>query len=167
MITENDPLITWSSQQAYNKRRSLLYDKNEYVPNLPYQKVTSRSKPVINRPKATMQEERTFVCSVENCGKSYCKASHLKAHMRRHSGQKPFVCDFDGCKWRFSRSDELARHKRSHTGYKPFVCDLCDKAFSRSDHLNKHAKVHRKRMDNYGTHVITKRCNYKFLKRNK
>ena len=92
--------------------------------------------------KDSLKRRKVHKCDFPDCDKIYTKSSHLKAHKRTHTGEKPYECSWEGCSWKFARSDELTRHYRKHTGQKPFKCHLCERQFSRSDHLSLHMKRH-------------------------
>lgn len=92
--------------------------------------------------RAGSDKKKQHICHFQDCGKVYGKTSHLRAHLRWHSGERPYVCGWSFCGKKFTRSDELQRHRRTHTGEKRFQCPECLKRFMRSDHLSKHLKTH-------------------------
>lgn len=95
-----------------------------------------------NRGTTAGEKKKQHICHFPDCNKVYGKTSHLRAHLRWHSGERPYVCSWPFCGKKFTRSDELQRHRRTHTGEKRFQCQECLKRFMRSDHLSKHLKTH-------------------------
>jgi uncharacterized Zn-finger protein len=71
-------------------------------------------------PSETLNRPRNYLCTYPDCNKSYLKSSHLKQHVRSHTGEKPYKCNWANCSWEFTRSDELTRHYRKHTGNNNF-----------------------------------------------
>uniref|UniRef100_A0A3Q2P6N9 Kruppel like factor 3 (basic) n=2 Tax=Fundulus heteroclitus TaxID=8078 RepID=A0A3Q2P6N9_FUNHE len=141
--TESQSDLSQDALNGHDNKSSVIRIPHEYECNNPSVIVRTGSKhPLPAESPDTLKKRRIHRCDFSGCNKVYTKSSHLKAHRRTHTGEKPYKCAWEGCTWKFARSDELTRHFRKHTGVKPFQCPDCERSFSRSDHLALHKKRH-------------------------
>ncbi|CAH2284599.1 zinc finger 236 isoform X1 [Pelobates cultripes] len=84
------------------------------------------------------QSRRAYRC--EYCNKGFKKSSHLKQHVRSHTGEKPYKCTM--CGRGFVSSGVLKSHEKTHTGVKAYSCTICSAAFTTNGSLTRHMTTH-------------------------
>ncbi|KAM4705525.1 zinc finger protein 236 [Rhinophrynus dorsalis] len=84
------------------------------------------------------QSRRAYRC--EYCNKGFKKSSHLKQHVRSHTGEKPYKCTM--CGRGFVSSGVLKSHEKTHTGVKAYSCTICNAAFTTNGSLTRHMSTH-------------------------
>ncbi|KAM7126021.1 zinc finger protein 236 isoform 3-T3 [Molossus nigricans] len=84
------------------------------------------------------QSRRAYRC--DYCHKGFKKSSHLKQHVRSHTGERPYRCAL--CGRGFVSSGVLKSHEKTHTGVKAFRCSVCSAAFTTNGSLTRHMATH-------------------------
>lgn len=93
------------------------------------------------------EPERPFLCDV--CNHRFIRATHLRRHMRIHTGEKPFTCHI--CGQRYARGDYLRAHIQAHRKDRIHKCKHCGEAFHDLTRFADHCRVmHRDVNDEFG-----------------
>lgn len=115
---------------------------NDDIPiGLRLSSLTTRPYPIISR-RLEENEKRPapkrFQCP--HCEKSFGKSSHLRDHVRTHTGDRPYRCEY--CDKAFTQYSNLRTHTRIHTGERPYRCSHCSKSFTQAVTLRSHTRTH-------------------------
>ena len=90
---------------------------------------------------------RTFICSEEDCSKSFKSKEGLKQHLLVHSGVKNFICS--QCGYAVRTKHHLKLHVlKKHTEMKKSIpCEICGKLFRHLTNLKCHQYTHKARLE--------------------
>lgn len=94
-----------------------------------------------------MEEEKYFLCEINECNRPFKQKSDLKRHQRNvhRIGIIWYPCNINECPYSAKSSSDLTKHKTGFhkIGLVPFKCDIdnCNGEFTDSSGLNRHKRT--------------------------
>ena len=84
------------------------------------------------------EPDRPFSC--DQCGRKFIRITHLRRHMRIHTGERPFLCHI--CGRRYARGDYLRAHIQAHRKERMHKCKVCGEVFLDLMRFSEHCRSH-------------------------
>lgn len=84
------------------------------------------------------EPDRPFSC--DKCGRKFIRITHMRRHMRIHTGERPFLCHI--CGRRYARGDYLRAHIQAHRKERMHKCKVCGEVFLDLVRFSEHCRSH-------------------------
>uniref|UniRef100_A0A8C5PQB5 C2H2-type domain-containing protein n=1 Tax=Leptobrachium leishanense TaxID=445787 RepID=A0A8C5PQB5_9ANUR len=138
---EEEPFSSSKSEETFRRVPQIVKSRQIHVgeTSIPFSEQAEQKASLVARQKTRRGiGGNLYICN--ECGKSFTRTSHLTAHKKIHTGEKPYECT--ECGKRFLEASTLKVHRRIHTGEKPYQCIECGKCFNQISNLKAHRRIH-------------------------
>lgn len=103
-----------------------------------------------------------YVCTRNECNKSYTTAASLKNHQLTHNGVR-FLCKVNNCNTNFSSATSLSTHNQTvHVNPQIYLCSVCNASFTGKQSWQRHENTqHNESKEQYACDQCNSSFNWK------